>query len=554
MREIALRYLVGSGVAAADKYVWDMDLNPIAPNTIVFFNPRTGKTIGPGETYSTVPNLGIAQTVDLDGDGYSDSLRTAYGGYLPGDTLWNVTTEIPKTGFNKIEDFYFSCTYKETPYSVNVEWRNDNTLDTNLWNQWSYKTLSVYLPKYACDTCDEGIDAKEVSCALANQFYGKFIQDSSTDSIFLKRSIKTQNRNIGVDVMPILSKEIQYCISTYSDACNDCSKMDSIGGVTIKANGGTIVSDIVVPFSSAIVPGDNTRSFYGQKDRLIGLINKAFKDNGVTGHAVAIEGISGSGKYCQAGFNILINSCESVTLQDGANVDITPCIAEYNPYTGKSFTNQSECVGCTVGTEFVPNAGFRVIGKGINVSHSADHKYDRKFWYHTDVRITLNEDSNFDQFAFETMQEVVPPINLGAQFAIGMLDQNVTGSGFDYGKSYVDHRGLYQENRSSRLKLNSIGLNFNSAYSSLSFKYGLSWNTSNVNAPDTLAKGTTFLLIEDTDTATKASVKAIMDPWLASLPRAKAAINLTTDEDQIPIVIDATGTVTQEPGNVLGDA
>lgn len=543
MRQIAERFLVGKGVATAGKYAWDLDLNPITPNDLVFFNPVTGKVLAAGFTFSTIPNLGIAQAVDLNGDGYSDALRPVFGGVIPGASLWNVTTEPHRFGFNKIQNFWFTCTEKDTDYSVNVEWRNDDTLDTNLWNQFSYKTLSVRLADYACDSCDNGIDSKEVSCALANQFHGKHILNGGSDSIFLKRAIKTQSVNTGVDVMPILAKEVQYCISSYAGACNDCAQMDSIGGFTIVANGGTIPSDIEITFASTTVPGDTSKSFYSQKDRIIKLINDGFIANNVSGYAIAIEGISGGGRPCTAGFNILINSCESVTVQDGTGADITPCIAEYNPYDTASSTIYAECEGCTANGTFTPTGGLRVVAKSIYVSASPS---DRKAWYHTDARITLNGDTNFTQYAFETMQEIIVPENLGVQLQTLMLDQNVTGSGFDYNPSMIDHRGLYQENNSSRLANNSIGINRNGAYTTISFTYGSPWNTVGVNESDSYAKSTSTIAIESSNTSALAAVKAILDPWLASLPAPKPAIVYATDSDQTNIIVDATGTVTQE--------
>ena len=553
MREVANRILVGSGVAAADKTAYDLQKNIIAPNTYVFFNPVTGKTVGPGVTYADVPRLGIAQAVDLDKDGMSDALRKAFGNEVSGDHLWNVTTDIPVLGMNKIEDFYFKCTNKDTDYSINVEWRNDNTLNTNLHNQWSYTTLSVRVSDYACSSCESGVDEMEVACALANQFYAKgILDDKVNNSTFLRRSIQTQSKNADVDVMPIFQKEVQYCIASYAGTCGDCGQIDSIGGMTIVANGGTILTDIVIPFGSTTVPGDDTKSYYAQKDRIIALINAGLKANNVGGYAVAIEGLSGTGKPC-AGFNILINSCESITLQDGSDVDITPCQAEYNPYTALTFTNQSECLGCGTGSTFTPNAGFRAIGKGIKVNSSCVEKLDRKSWYHTDVRITLNERSNFKQYEFKTMQEVVVPKNLGVQFAKMMFDQNVTGSGFDYQPSNIDHRGLYQENRSARLQFNDIGLDNKDIYASISMKHGLSWNTTHTNQPDTIAKGTTILLIAESDTATKAAVKAILDPWLASLPNPKGALSLTTDDDQTNTIVTDAGVITQEAVDDKGE-
>ena len=150
-------------------------------------------------------------------------------------------------------------------------------------------------------------------------------------------------------------------------------------------------------FWNWIIQRDVTKSFYAQKDRLVKLINQAFKDNGVSGSAIVVEGITGTGKPCSQGFTILINSCESVSIQDGSDVDITPCIAEYNPYTGLSFTNEAECVGCNTGTTFTPTTGIRLVGKGLKVNASNYFKHDRKSWYHTDVRITMEEDSNIKQ-------------------------------------------------------------------------------------------------------------------------------------------------------------
>lgn len=557
MRQVGLKHLIASGVAPADKYVHDLDLNVMTPGTLVFWNTRKGVTVGAGTTYAQCPYLGISQVVDLDGDNYGDALRDAWSGEVDGAYVWNVTSEVGRVGLNKIEEIYFKCTRKETPYTLSFEWRNDDTLNFSPDNRWNYVDVSVFPQDYACDDCDDGIDPKEVACGIANQFYAKYVENSTTDSIFLKNALAQQRKDYAIDVMPIMEKEKQWCFTTATDACGDCTRISAIKTFVIKANGGTIPADIDTVIPGSLDPSDNTKSFYSQINRIIKIINKAFVDNGVTGHAVAIEGITGTGRPCDQGVTILINSCESVALEDNTDADITPCGPgndEYNPYTGLSFTNQAECVGCTTGTTFTPTAGVRVIGKGLQVKWDNKVKHDRKSWYNTDVRITMQEDAEFEVYAFRTMQDIVVPELMGIQIADAMLDMTVTGRGMDYGPSSVDLRTLYKQNVSPRFWNNTLGLNPHGLYSSISIHHGSANNTSNANGFQNVPKATTIIYCESSDTVTLAAIEGILNPWMASLPIPKPAIDLSngTDDDQTNLVVNSVGTVTQTPVDDTG--
>lgn len=557
-RKIQQRYLVGKGVAPADVYVWDLEHGRFKPNDLIFYDPITGVTLGAGDaTYAKVPILGVAQAVDLDGDGFVDAIRKIAVDGINGAYLYNVTTDSPSMPVNQIKNLYFRCTEKDTDYTLNFEWRNEETLLRNLDNQWSSKTVTVNLGNLGCADCDTNEPCGEVACAFANQFYGKNIGEG--DSMFLRRAVANANMFDGVDVMPILGKEVQYCISTFSGACGSCTEMDAISGIRIKADltilnaAGipVIPTDITIPFAGSLVTSSTTKSYLGQADRIIKLINKAFVDRGLTGHAVRIDGLAGTARPCEA-FKILINSCFSVELLNGTGVAITPCTAEYNPYLGKSFTSNSQCVGCSPNKTFVPNCGVRVMGKPIKIDKNCLTPDRRVMWYHTEVDITTNEDSNFSGFYKETMQEVALPNNLGIQFYWKMLDALTTGTGFDYDPSLTDIRGLYSTNKAGKFQ-NIQGLSLTDMYRTIVFEHGMGWNTQFVNTSTNVAQMTTYLLISETDTTTKTTVKAILDPWLSSLPVPKPSINIVDDaQDQTPIIINNIGTVTQEADDSTG--
>lgn len=554
-RKILNRILVAKDVAVADKYVYDLENGAMKPNDLVFFNPVTGKSLGAGVTYATNPKIEIGQAVDLDGDGMVDGLRHFT---LDGSLIFNVTTDIPRAPINQIKNVYWKCVSKDTDYGLNVHWRNNDTLLNHTDNQWAFKTLTANVGDYECSSCDTAVDCKEISCAMHRQFYGLGL--TSKDSLFLRRSLATQAKEDGVEVMPILGKEVQYCVAAFAGACGGCTEIDAISGVRIIADPALvdhlgnpfIPADVTVNFAGTLVSGSTTRSYYGQLTKIMNLVNKAFKDNGITGHAVAIEGITGTARVCDP-VKILINSCYTIQLLDGTGTPITPCVPEYNPFTGKSFVNQATCVGCSPGSAFTPNCGLRVIGKPIKIDKNCIMPDKRVMWYFTEVDITQTPESSFSTFHVETMQDIQVPDGMGVQYYWKMLDQHVEGTGFDYSPGLTDVRGVYSDNKADRLSKNAAGLDITQSYASISFEFGMGWQTQFVNAPTDVAMMSAQLLVGNTDVATKAKIIAILNPWLASIPNPRPALDITTDVDQTNTLVDATGTVTQEAVSDLGE-
>lgn len=553
-RKILHNVFPASSVAPADKNVYDLEKGSFSPNSLVIFNPRTGKSLGPGITFATNPTIAIGQFVSLNGDGMVNALRKRE---IDGNHLFNVTTDIPRSPINQIKNAYWRCTSKDTEYGLNIGWRNNDTLLTQTDNQFALKTISVNLSDYACSSCDSGMDCKEVSCAIHRAFYAKGLDGN--DSLFLRRSLATQNKTDGVDLVAIMDKEVQYCLAAFAGSCGSCNEITAVTGVTIvadptklDANGNPfLATDFTKQFAGTLVPGSTTNTYYGQLDRIVKLINLAFEEAGVTGHAVAIEGIKGTARPCDP-INILINSCYSVQLLGAGGTPITPCVAEYNPFAGKSFTNQTSCIGCSAGSTFTPNCGVRVIGKPIKIDKNCLGPDKRVMWYFTEVSITEAPNSRFSGFHVETMQDVQMPDGMGVQYYWKMLDQHVEGTGFDYSPGLTDVRGVYSENKSSRLKYNTIGLDINQSYASLSLEYGMGWETQLVNSPVYITKATLQVIIANADISTKADLKAILDPWLASLPVPRPPLDFTTDVDQINTLIDNTGTITQEAVDDVG--
>jgi hypothetical protein len=547
-REVGNRYLAVTGIATADKLATDYE--KLAKNDFVAYNPVSMKILGPGVTFSEVPRIGIAQAVDLDGDGVVDALRDIGGGILDGRTISNVLTDQPEVGYNEIKDVYFRCMSKNVDYPLVVSWRNDDTMDSNRWGQWSYKELNVNIQNHLCDTCDDDVDAKEVSCAFAREFYNKDL--SSTAMGFIRRSLEQEQSIYGVDMYPILGKEVEYCITLEAGACGECNLMTGIKTFTLKAETDILALDQSLDLSSYLDGSGNNS--YGMKEKLVKMMNNFFEENNVTGHVVVLEQISGSARPC-TGFTLLINSCVTVELIGSDDNPLVPCTPEYDPYAGLTVTNQAQCRGCSTGTSFTPNGGVRVVGKGIEINKECDLIENPAAWYHTEVDINTQDDAEYVLFHKVTKQNAVPPKGIGAQYHKLMLEQVVTGTGFDYDQGMADNRGRYGNNKAPRLSKNTLGLNITSIYRNITFQHALPYNLATANSAVSMAKWVSTILIEESDTTTKNAVKAILDPWLASLPVPFKALDLTADtQDSQENIVDGTGTVTTEASDDTGAA
>lgn len=558
MRKVRENIIVlNGGVAAEDIFIYSLDggmesLNPaINTNDLVFYDPRTNRTISNGDTIADVPKLGIAKAIDPQGLGYPTRLQKAYGGFVDGRALQNFTSEPPKCGCNQVVDFYGDCTNYGTQYSVTIETRGDRTLDYNLWNFWEKETFTVNLKNFSCDSCVSGVDEKQVFCALAKQVnsHERTVSDKKAGA-FRRRALKQQAKVRKFKAYPILGNDYEWTISHSSTACENCNQMTGIGGVKIDGTDYT--------FNGTTIAGSPTLSLKGKQNQIADRINNAFKTAGVEGSAVVKQQIYGGGQPC-CDFQILVNSCVTVDLLDGNGAVLSGKVTT-NPFS--AVTTTANCKGCDPDESWTPTAGLRVVALGMEIDCDCTNPVDRKAWYHREVRIHSQlQERKWGRFATKVVQPVVIPDNLGVQWKKRMLDADHGGPGRDYDPWTVDHAGLYATPRKGTAFTEATkGINCTDLYCSLVFTHNLDFFEKSVTGTKNAAKGRTVLLMPNDDPNNiYATLQARLDPWLASVENGNfGPISCTADADQVETTaltdLAATGTFTFTANAAGGDA
>jgi len=548
MREVRENILVAHNtVPASGLFLYDRvgDGNaslgvPFKLGDIVFYDPRNNITVGAGVTAQQVPKLGIAQVVKGREGGLR--LRTAFGGYVDANTLKNVTTEPPRCGCNNVIDMYTNCTYKDTDYSVTIGVRGDRELDYNLWNQWTEDTQTVNLKDFACDSCDTGLNQKDLWCAIANKFNAHTKNyKAKHGGVFLKQALSQQAKSRGYEVFPIFGIDKHYTFALSDEAgntCSSCTLTQGFNKLVIDPLGEAIEVDL----SSLVDATDTTKMPMSNRDRLVYLINKGFKDAGKDGSAVILESLTGSGRSC-CSFSMWINSCAEFDLYNNA---VEPAVitpdneGATNPFSAISDT--AHCVGCgSSAATFTPTGGLRIVAKAHEVTCDPTDPVDRTTWYHRQVRVSEPKSGSYwTPFIVKEVQAVQIPENLGVQWAKRILDMDNGGTGGDYEPWVVDNGGLYNTPNKTGAWTNAIqGLDCKKSYCSTIFRHNLNYQEKSINGSYNGAKGSTVLLIDNDNSNLYNDIKAVLDPWLASISHATfGPIVCNADVDQIESVVN----------------
>ncbi len=495
---------------------------------IVFYDPRTNKTVGAGVLPTQVPRLGVAVVSDVMGNNQPTLLKKVFGGYFDKDNITTYKAEIPSYGCNDIVDFVGKCTRYGTTYSLQIETQGNEELMSHHDNHWSKWFYTVELADYRCDSCDDTVDPKLVFCALANKINAhKGASNAERSGYFLKRAKLKMNRDRMFDAYALFANDYIFEMShaTPVEGCTTCTHFTGINGITIGTN------DPMVFNTASLIETANL-SLVEKRDRIIALINKAFRDTRVEGSAVIDTQLVGSGSPC-TDFKIRINSCATVTLQDaeGENLPSTTT----NPFT--DLVQDPTCIGCGFSeTTWTPTAGLRVVSRPAQIICDCYNPVDRRLWYHRKIRITLPESHNWEVFAMRHVQTSKPPINLGSMWRKRMIDMNSSGLGYE--NMTIENTGLYQTPKTGTALTESFkGLGCKDAVCSINVGHKISYQEKSVNGALHAARGKTVFLINHSNTSLYTAVTAVLNPWFTALGFTPASC--TVDHDQIgPFMLD----------------
>ena len=143
-------------------------------------------------------------------------------------------------------------------------------------------------------------------------------------------------------------------------------------------------------FKGTTLLADPTVSLKGKQKRIISLINRAFRDNKISGSAALKQQLIGTGAPC-CDFQILVNSCATFDLLDGEGTPLDKVCS--NPYV--TVSKDPRCVGCDPAVPMNFTCGMRAIGDPTEIVCDCSQPVDRKEWYHREVKFVVPEGSNW---------------------------------------------------------------------------------------------------------------------------------------------------------------
>lgn len=501
-------------VVPANQYIYSLDgveasLNDaINTGDLVFYDPKTNMTVGPGVTASQVPKLGVAVAMDTNRDGLPERLKTVFGGFIHSCSVEYASSKGANCGCNQIVDFYADCTHLDETYTIEILTRGDRELNTHYWNHWDRQVFSVNLRDFSCDSCEDGVDTKEVFCALANKINSHKIKKEGKYGHFLKKSLKTQAANRMWTAYPLFNIDKVYTISVGSNSqgcCSGCVNLSGVRGIRFVATNETVLFNGVVD-ANGMTPR-------GREDRLVALINKAFSDKKIGGSAVIDKQLTGSGAPC-CDFKIRINSCQDFELLSNENTVIAP-VSVTNPF--QLITEESNCVGCTPGTSWTPKGGIRLVTHALELTCDCNDPVDRTYWFHREAKIVVPQTHNWIKYATKEIQPIVIPENMGVQWRKRILDSANGGPGQNYDNWTIDKTGIYMTDRKGTAFTESYrGLECHDMFCSIVIEHGLPHDNGSVAADKRVAKGRSIILVNNNNPTLFTSIKNILEPWLQS--------------------------------------
>lgn len=513
-------------VYPANQPIWSTDGDCLVePGRIVVFNPQTQKSLGVGITAQSNPTIVIGVGYDSNNDGVSETIRACFGDKLYGYNITAASAEAPGCGLAPIKDFFFDCTHYDDSYTVAVTVENYRTRTEFAYGKDATYLIQAKVDKKPCDTCDSGVACQVVQCDIVDAAQGKALGNSSPwfRDKFTEHAIKRKWDAAPFKIVPLygsanLAKKTTktWCVNTVANGCDNCIDTNFLFTTATYTDAASVVQTITF---TNVANTAGTATLSAQLDRVINQINKALDGNG---YAVLRKGI---GKCCS--YTLELNTC----FDDFAITGLAYC-DESNPYDF-TYVQQLYCKSCTTpSTQSPGKCGFRVIGltEDYDCSHYATHTPIVNFL----SKINIYPVGGFEegQTYVREIQKGKEPKNLGYHWQwIDYMSDN-GGSGRSQ-KDTTDFYGrLALPGKNGRLTVDGT-ISCPSQYCSYSIHHNLPHRTTDVHGWEKQTQGLTSVIIKSSDTTTRTSFEAILNPYLSSVPFPKlSTITCASDQDQ----------------------
>lgn len=210
------------------------------------------------------------------------------------DFRFKATVSKPVCGVPQIVDVFFDCAKCDETYTLVVHLNDSRIRSEYGWNQKAEYAFPIATSCCGCDDCSPETNCDEIRTKLLNLINSTVQTDPSLITYFGENTMKNQYQ-------PFRAVRLHTGTGANRnfDLVVDQDKVDAIAGINV---GGVVTS-----FTNTTVPGDATKTFTSQLNRVLTLINKALE--GVDGNATLIGGTSPD-----YGYKIQINAPAATTV------------------------------------------------------------------------------------------------------------------------------------------------------------------------------------------------------------------------------------------------
>lgn len=550
MRKVRENILVTSGnrsIFAASKPVFKdpgangSSLNGILDGQLVVYDKNTGISLGTTATFNNSTRIVVAVGHDTNGDGMADVLRKVYGDVLYSGNIQAATAEPPRCGVENVIDAFFKCVHCNESFGIEVKVEDDITQNQYPYNRPASYPYSVTTDCCECDSCEDGIDANKLACALVDQINNNVgVTDARNQSVFTKLAQRAPElpfyavRLFGGHARATLD----YCFNPITNTCDNCIEVEGIKGLsfTHPVNGVTTYT-----FTDSVSPDNADRTLIGQ---LAGIIEQINEQLDGFGSAILTSSLDGSGRAC-CPYKIQVNTCATdFQLVDDEDANMTPC-ATSDPFTAIPLVNNCKDCAAPTADNYTPVAGIRFVAKPVTIDCNCDTAPDTPRGSLT-RKLSINLTSGFacgSTYVKEVQAQTVPE-NLGYEWQTREANAANGGSGRNFNPWGQDPHGRWGSPLDG-----SRGKSHKSVckemYCSYILEHTIPESDFATQGAQSRPRGRSVVLIPSGDTVTRTEFETLMGNLLGSYAPFNYSLTCASDTDQTELTLDQAGDVDQ---------
>ena len=441
--------------------------------------------------------------IDTNGDGWADEIRTIAGNFATGCDILGISAKPANCATVEIQDFLFKCTPSQEDYSLTISLDNSKVRSQFATNRTADFVYNVRYEDLGCDGCSVEEVAEKVACLLEDKINadGRFDNPLKVPYFY--------NRPAPAEPQPILAhrlftNSVDYCISFVDTECETCTNLESIAKVLVGV-GEDVVETVLVNATVTTGEGENevTTTLPAQLEGIANQITAALDGKG----SAAVLKVPGA--CCS--YRIQINTCETVVLQDAADVTIDPC-ATTTPFT--PIATEETCKNCATEDGTVTfEAGIRVffLAPEFPCNTSMPGVNNPPNFYGTQGYLRPNSESwKEGSYFIRKVSNMTLPEGLGYFWQIREYSQAVGGEGRNY-NPYNVHKGRIGLPSKGSAALEAVKTKCHELYCSIHVSIGGVKRSRAVNDSAILQNSLNTILIPQANTTSQTSVLAFFN-------------------------------------------